>query len=75
MLGKRNQWVAWGMRAYVGPGVHWSWGNRQLAGQEAFAKGLSRKAIDAGRSRELWELSLGLVGLASRGHLPGLSSA
>ena len=56
-------------------GVHWSWGNRQLAGREAFAQGLSSKATDAGRSRELWELSVGLVGLATPGHLPGLSSA
>lgn len=56
-------------------GAHWSWGNRQLAGREAFAQGLSSKATDARRSRELWELSVGLVGLATPGHSPSLSSA
>lgn len=45
-------------------GVHWSWGNRQREGRRAFAQSLSAKATDAGRSRELWELSAGLVGLA-----------
>ncbi len=44
-------------------GIHWSWGNRQKAGQQAFAQGLSPKATDAARSRELWDLSVGLVGL------------
>jgi protochlorophyllide reductase len=45
-------------------GVHWSWGNRQRPGQEAFAQGLSSKATDAERSRALWSLTEGLVGLA-----------
>jgi protochlorophyllide reductase len=44
--------------------VHWSWGNRQRPGQEAFAQGLSSKATDAERSRALWSLTEGLVGLA-----------
>ncbi|MFK7829935.1 MAG: protochlorophyllide reductase [Congregibacter sp.] len=42
-------------------GVHWSWGNRQRAGQEAFAQGLSDKATDVRRSSELWLLSEKLV--------------
>jgi protochlorophyllide reductase len=45
-------------------GVHWSWGNRQREGREAFAQSLSAKATDAARSRELWDLTAGLVGLA-----------
>ena len=44
-------------------GVHWSWGNRQQVGRKAFAQGLSSKATDTARSRELWDLSTGLVGL------------
>jgi len=44
-------------------GVHWGWGNRQKPGAAAFAQGLSSKATDAARSRELWELSAGLEGL------------
>ncbi|MBY0306973.1 MAG: protochlorophyllide reductase [Sphingomonas sp.] len=46
-------------------GVHWSWGNRQQEGREAFAQSLSSKATDASRSQRLWALSAGLVGLAS----------
>lgn len=45
-------------------GVHWSWGNRQRPGQEAFAQGLSSKATDTERSRELWSLTEDLVGLS-----------
>ncbi len=44
-------------------GVHWSWGNRQQKGREAFAQSLSSKATDAARSKELWDLSAALVGL------------
>jgi protochlorophyllide reductase len=44
-------------------GVHWSWGNRQREGRKAFSQGLSIKATDAERSRELWDLTAGLVGL------------
>lgn len=44
-------------------GVHWSWGNRQQDGRKAFAQDLSSKATDAARSKDLWDLSEGLVGL------------
>lgn len=44
-------------------GVHWSWGNRQKPGAEAFAQPLSARAENAARSARLWELSCGLVGL------------
>jgi len=44
-------------------GVHWSWGNRQREGREAFSQGLSSKATDAARSRDLWDLTASLVGL------------
>ncbi len=44
-------------------GVHWSWGNRQRQGAEAFAQPLSAKAENARRSARLWDLSCGLVGL------------
>jgi protochlorophyllide reductase len=47
-------------------GVHWSWGNRQRDGREAFAQKLSTKATDAARSRELWDLTARLVGLEVR---------
>jgi protochlorophyllide reductase len=44
-------------------GAHWSWGNRQKVGQVAFAQSMSDQATDAARSKELWDLSAGLVGL------------
>jgi len=44
-------------------GVHWSWGNRQIAGRAAFSQPLSSKATDVARSDLLWTLSAGLVGL------------
>jgi protochlorophyllide reductase len=44
-------------------GVHWSWGNRQKPDARPFAQSLSVKAQDDRRSRRLWELSEGLVGL------------
>lgn len=46
-------------------GVHWSWGNRQREGAEAFAQPLSAKAENARRSARLWELSCGLTGCES----------
>jgi len=49
--------------SFMQSGVHWSWGNRQKPGAAAFEQGLSSKATDAARSRELWDLSAGLVGL------------
>jgi protochlorophyllide reductase len=49
--------------AFAKSGVHWSWGNRQLAGREAFAQPLSAKASNAERASRLWMLSEQLVGL------------
>ncbi len=51
--------------AFAESGVHWSWGNRQKPGAKPFAQGLSAKARDDTRSRRLWALSAGLVGLAA----------
>jgi protochlorophyllide reductase len=45
-------------------GVHWSWGNRQQAGRQAFSQPLSAKANDEVRAARLWTLSEKLVGLA-----------
>jgi len=44
-------------------GVHWSWGNRQQAGREAFSQPLSAKANHAERASRLWTLSEQMVGL------------
>ena len=44
-------------------GVHWSWGNRQQAGRQAFAQPLSAKANDAARGARLWDLTARLTGL------------
>ena len=49
--------------AFARSGVHWSWGNRQKAGREAFAQPLSAKASNEARAARLWDLSLGFVGL------------
>nr|WP_310523475.1 protochlorophyllide reductase [Polymorphobacter sp.] len=46
-------------------GVHWSWGNRQAAGREAFSQALSAKANDEVRARRLWDLTARLTGLAA----------
>jgi protochlorophyllide reductase len=48
--------------AFAQSGVHWSWGNRQREGREAFAQALSAKANDQARAARLWELSESLVG-------------
>jgi protochlorophyllide reductase len=48
--------------AFAQSGVHWSWGNRQREGREAFAQPLSAKATDQARAACLWDLSAGLVG-------------
>jgi protochlorophyllide reductase len=45
-------------------GVHWSWGNRQVPGREAFAQPLSAKATQLQLGMRLWELSNQLVGIA-----------
>jgi protochlorophyllide reductase len=50
--------------AFARSGVHWSWGNRQQQGRQAFAQPLSAKASDAARSSRLWSLSEKMVGLA-----------
>ena len=50
--------------AFAASGVHWSWGNRQKEGREAFSQGLSSKATDAERSARHWDLTRGLVGLS-----------
>ncbi len=44
-------------------GVHWSWGNRQQQGRQAFAQPLSAKASDDRTSAELFDLSEQFVGL------------
>ena len=44
-------------------GLHWSWGNRQRAGREAFSQPLSKRARDPELGRRLWEYSEQLVGL------------
>lgn len=46
-------------------GVHWSWGNRQREGAEAFAQGLSAKANNEARAARLWDLSAAMVGLGA----------
>ena len=45
-------------------GVHWSWGNRQKAGRDAFSQPLSARASDAERNARLWDLTATLTGLA-----------
>ncbi len=49
---------------FTASGVHWSWGNRQQAGRQAFAQPLSAKASDQARAARLWTLTARLVGLA-----------
>ena len=44
-------------------GVHWSWGNRQKPGAQAFIQRMSDKATDTARSARLWDLSMKMVGL------------
>jgi protochlorophyllide reductase len=50
--------------AFAQSGVHWSWGNRQMEGRQAFGQPLSAKANDAARAGQLWTLSEKFVGLA-----------
>jgi protochlorophyllide reductase len=50
--------------SFAQSGVHWSWGNRQQEGRQAFSQPLSAKANDAARASRLWALSERLVGLA-----------
>jgi protochlorophyllide reductase len=44
-------------------GVHWSWGNRQKEGREAFSQPLSAKANNEPRAARLWDLTAKLTGL------------
>jgi len=50
--------------AFAQSGVHWSWGNRQKEGRQAFAQPLSARASDDARNSRLWDLSEKFVGLA-----------
>ena len=45
-------------------GVHWSWGNRQQEGREAFAQQLTARAQDQQLGERLWALTAKCVGLA-----------
>ena len=45
-------------------GVHWSWGNRQKEGREAFAQQLTARAQDQALGEKLWTLSAKCVGLS-----------
>jgi len=49
--------------AFEASGVHWSWGNRQQEGREAFSQPLSTRAKDPELGRRLWDYSEQLVGL------------
>ncbi|MBC7505343.1 MAG: protochlorophyllide oxidoreductase, partial [Sandarakinorhabdus sp.] len=48
---------------FAASGVHWSWGNRQREGREAFSQPLSARASDAARNARLWDLTAKLTGL------------
>lgn len=48
---------------FTASGVHWSWGNRQKEGRQAFSQPLSARGTNEARNRRLWELTAKLVGL------------
>ena len=50
-------------KKYAKPAVHWSWGNRQKSGREAFSQKLSKRIIDPKISKETYELTQKLIGL------------
>jgi protochlorophyllide reductase len=50
--------------SFTTSGVHWSWGNRQKEGREAFSQPLSAKANNEARAARLWELTAKLTGLS-----------
>ncbi len=52
--------------AFAASGVHWSWGNRQREGRQAFSQLLSAKANDQARAARLWDLTAKLTGLYPR---------
>jgi protochlorophyllide reductase len=53
-------------KGFEASGVHWSWGNRQKEGREAFSQPLSARASDAARNARLWDLTAKLTGLVER---------
>lgn len=48
---------------FTASGVHWSWGNRQQPGREAFSQPLSARASDAALGARLWDLTAKLTGV------------
>ena len=62
LAGERVARVA-SLKEYSKPGVHWSWGNRQKSGREAFSQKLSKRIIDSQISKQTYELTRKLVGL------------
>ena len=62
LAGERVALIATG-KEFSQSGVHWSWGNRQKSGRQAFSQNLSDRIIDPYTSKKLWELSKSLVGL------------
>ncbi len=62
LAGERVAQVAT-FKKYAKPAVHWSWGNRQKYGREAFSQKLSKRIIDSDISRQTYELTRKLVGL------------
>ena len=63
LAGERVAQVAT-LKEYAKPAVHWSWGNRQKLGRKAFSQKLSKRIIDSNISRQTYELTKKLVGLA-----------
>ena len=63
LAGERVAQVAT-LKEYAKPAVHWSWGNRQKLGRKAFSQKLSKRIIDSDISRQTYELTRKLVGLA-----------
>ncbi len=63
LAGERVAHVAT-LKEYAKPAVHWSWGNRQKLGRKAFSQKLSKRIIDSNISRQTYELTRKLVGLA-----------
>ena len=51
-------------KQYCKAAVHWSWGNRQKSGRKAFSQKLSKRIIDSKTSKETYDLTNVLVGLA-----------
>ena len=62
LAGERVAQVA-SFEEYAKPAVHWSWGNRQKFGRQAFSQKLSNRIIDPETSRKTYELTRKLVGL------------